>query len=68
MAENLVHSFLDLFSGMIGMPFGKEIIIFIISMMFADACMDTFRQWKQKNVHRGQLPCYTNPKRSETEH
>ena len=33
MAENLVHSFLDLFSGMIGMPFGKEIIIFIISMM-----------------------------------
>lgn len=44
------------------------VTIFIISMMFADACMDTFRQWKQKNVHRGQLPCYTNPKISETEH
>lgn len=24
------------------------VTIFIISMMFADACMDTFRQWKQK--------------------
>ncbi len=32
MAENLVHSFLDLFGGLINMPFGKEIIVFIISM------------------------------------
>lgn len=33
MAESLVHSFLDLFSGIINMPFGKEIVVFIISMM-----------------------------------
>lgn len=33
MAENLVHSFLDLFSGIIDMPFGKELIVFIISLM-----------------------------------
>lgn len=33
MAENLVHSFLDLFSGIIDIPFGKELIVFIISLM-----------------------------------
>lgn len=33
MAESLVHSFLDLFSGIINMPFGQEIIIFVISLM-----------------------------------
>lgn len=33
MAESLVHSFLDLFSGIINMPLGKEIIVFVISMM-----------------------------------
>ena len=43
------------------------VTIFIISMMFVDPCMDTFREWKQKNVHSRRLPCYTNPKRSETE-
>ncbi len=32
MAENLVHSFLDIFGGLSNMPFGKEMIIFIISM------------------------------------
>lgn len=33
MAEELVHVFLDLFSGIVNMPFGKEIIIFVISLM-----------------------------------
>lgn len=33
MAENLVHSFLELFSGFTSIPFGKELIIFIISLM-----------------------------------
>ena len=33
MAESLVHIFLDLFSGIVNMPFGKEIIIFVISLM-----------------------------------
>ena len=32
MAEKLVHSFLDIFGGLSNMPFGKEMIIFIISM------------------------------------
>lgn len=33
MAENLVHSFLELFSGIVDMPFGKELIVFVISLM-----------------------------------
>ncbi len=33
MAESLVQSFLQAFSGIIDMPFGKEIIIFVISLM-----------------------------------
>lgn len=33
MAENLVHSLLDLFGEIVSMPFGKELIIFIISLM-----------------------------------
>jgi len=33
MTENLVHWFLGLFSGLINIPFGKELIIFAISMM-----------------------------------
>lgn len=33
MAESLVQSFLDLFSGFVDMPFGKELIIFVISLM-----------------------------------
>lgn len=33
MAESLVQSFLDLFSGFVDMPFGKEFIIFVISLM-----------------------------------
>lgn len=33
MAENLVQSFLQAFSGIIDMPFGKELIVFIISLM-----------------------------------
>ena len=33
MAESLVQSFLELFQGFVDMPFGKELIIFIISLM-----------------------------------
>lgn len=33
MAESLVHSFLDLFDGLASVPFGKELIVFIISSM-----------------------------------
>ena len=33
MAESLVHSFLDLFSGLTNLKYGKELIIFIISLM-----------------------------------
>ena len=33
MAESLVHSFLGLFDGLRSIPFGKELIVFIISMM-----------------------------------
>ncbi len=33
MAESLVQSFLDMFSGLVDMPFGKELIVFIISLM-----------------------------------
>ena len=33
MAESLVHSFLDLFDGLVSVPFGKELIVFIISSM-----------------------------------
>lgn len=33
MAENLVQSFLNLFSGIVDMPFGKELIVFVISLM-----------------------------------
>lgn len=33
MAESLVHSFLGLFDGLRNIPFGKELIVFIISMM-----------------------------------
>lgn len=33
MTENLVNWFLGIFSGITGMAFGKEIIVFIISLM-----------------------------------
>lgn len=33
MAERLVNIFLDIFGGIVGMPFGKEMIIFVISLM-----------------------------------
>ena len=33
MAESLVHSFLGIFDGLKNIPFGKELIVFIISMM-----------------------------------
>lgn len=33
MVENLVQSFLELFSGFASVPFGKELIIFLISLM-----------------------------------
>lgn len=33
MTEGLVHFFIDIFGGLINMPFGKEIIIFVISLM-----------------------------------
>lgn len=33
MAENLVHVFLDLFGGIVNMPLGKELIVFVISLM-----------------------------------
>lgn len=33
MVENLVQSFIGLFDGLINMPHGKELIIFIISLM-----------------------------------
>lgn len=33
MTEGLVNWFIDIFGGLINMPFGKEIIIFIISLM-----------------------------------
>lgn len=33
MAESLVHSFLGLFDGLVSVPFGKELIVFIISLM-----------------------------------
>lgn len=33
MAESLVHSFLGLFDGLVSIPFGKELIVFIISSM-----------------------------------
>lgn len=33
MTEGLVHWFIDIFGGLIHMPFGKELIIFVISLM-----------------------------------
>lgn len=33
MTESLVHWFLGLFNGLVGIPFGKELIIFVISLM-----------------------------------
>ena len=33
MAENLVHSILNLFSGLTSLKYGKELIVFIISLM-----------------------------------
>ena len=33
MAEGLVESLVNLFSGLQGIPFGKELIVFIISLM-----------------------------------
>lgn len=33
MAEGLVHSFLGLFNGLTSLPHGKELIVFIISLM-----------------------------------
>ena len=33
MAESLVHTFLGLFDGLNSIPFGKELIVFIISLM-----------------------------------
>lgn len=33
MAESLVHTFLGLFEGLNSIPFGKELIVFIISLM-----------------------------------
>ncbi len=33
MAESLVHSFLDLFNGLTSIPHGKELVVFIISLM-----------------------------------
>ena len=33
MVEKLVGLFISLFSGIQGIPFGKEIIVFIISLM-----------------------------------
>lgn len=33
MTEHLVNSFINLFGGLINMPFGKELLIFIISLM-----------------------------------
>lgn len=33
MAESLVHSFLGLFDGLVSVPFGKELIVFILSSM-----------------------------------
>lgn len=33
MAESLVHSFLNMFSGLTNLKFGKELIVFIISLM-----------------------------------
>ncbi len=33
MAENLVHSILNLFNGLTGLKYGKELIVFIISLM-----------------------------------
>ena len=33
MAESLVHSFLGLFDGLVSVPFGKELIVFILSLM-----------------------------------
>ncbi len=33
MAESLVHTFLGLFNGLNNIPFGKELIVFIISLM-----------------------------------
>ena len=33
MAESLVHTFLGLFDGLRSIPFGKELIVFLISLM-----------------------------------
>ena len=33
MAESLVHTFLDLFGGLTSLKYGKELIVFIISLM-----------------------------------
>ncbi|MBE6152848.1 MAG: small multi-drug export protein [Firmicutes bacterium] len=33
MTEGLVHFFINIFGGLINMPFGKEIIIFVVSLM-----------------------------------
>lgn len=33
MAENLVHTILDLLGGITSLPFGKELIVFLISLM-----------------------------------
>ena len=33
MAESLVHTFLGLFDGLRNIPFGKELIVFLISLM-----------------------------------
>lgn len=33
MAESLVHTFLGLFDGLVNLPHGKELIVFIISLM-----------------------------------
>lgn len=33
MAESLVHTFLGIFNGLNNIPFGKELIVFIISLM-----------------------------------
>ena len=33
MAETLVHTFLGVFEGLKNIPYGKELIVFIISLM-----------------------------------
>lgn len=45
--------------------FGGVAAVFMVAMLFVDACVETYRDFRQKQLHRDGLPCYTKTGRDK---